>query len=301
MKLLILSPEKDWTFIKEDLAKETMGQGIDYEVKHFPLLPQVPREEYRQGLWGVSRRYLTALLDIYEGDVVLFHFPNFQIEGAGGWFSVLNGIPVIQAYGPHTRKFTRTGEFTYWFAELIAHEMAHKYYWKVNLEDRTHYWHYERKELLGAFREIITTLKKVLSLWQTIKVLTKKVAGLKMHEEEVIEKDYFCIHHSATARDLTRTETIINNGIREYGKSFYDIIIDKDGVATYPNAIIKERGTKDICVLGDFTKEKPTDKQIETLKSIIEGQDYTTHKELAEKGLATPSLCPGKLMNYLDI
>lgn len=134
-----------------------------------------------------------------------------------------------------------------------------------------------------------------------IELLKKLVELLKVKLSK--QKKYYCLHHSATPRDTTRTETIIKNIRKRYnGKCFYDIIIDKTGLVTRPeNVVVKSRGTTDICVIGNFTTEKPSKGQIEAVKSIIKGSRWTTHKELAEKGLATKSLCPGNLKDYINL
>ncbi len=300
MRLTILSPKKDWEHIKEDLKRvNLMGEKVDYDIVFFPVL-HIKTEEYLPGKYGLDRKYLSALTKLYAyADVVAIHIEDFPIKGAGGWFTIINGKPSIQLYGDLHNKYSRTGEFKYWFSELLAHELAHKYYRKAGLEDKTHYWHYEKGRLLGAFEDIISQLTKKKGLWEQIVILTRKLLNLQHQEEQV--KELWAIHHSATPRDVSRSETIIKNSKKEYGKCFYDVVIDRDGIATYPESIIKQRGTKDICVIGNFVNEKPTPQQIETLKSIIEGHDYTTHKELAEKGLASFSECPGRLMDYIDL
>jgi len=156
----------------------------------------------------------------------------------------------------------------------------------------------KKPETISLLERLVDTMKKLLqSLQQLIAIKEKPPIP---SPDPTPDGKWYCLHHSATSRDWTRAETIIDNHKEIYGgKCFYAILIDKDGTLYTPIATVKERGTTDICVLGDFTKEEPTQKQVDALKSIITGQKWTTHKDLAKQGLATPSLCPGNLTNFI--
>jgi hypothetical protein len=290
MILKILSPEKDWQFIEDELDKVISDDlEIDFDLQYLNI-QILPRQEYMTGKYGINKVYLNTLMKNYQGEITLLHTPDFKVEGAGGWFSYVNRKPFIQAYGRHDKKFSRTGEFVYWMSELIVHEISHKLYFKLGLQDKTHYWHYEKGKLTNALKEIkIHLLKKKVSLLEQLIILTRKVFVPKHKEEDA---NLYVVHHSATARDYTRGETIINN------QPFYNFVIDKDGKLFEQKNPKKSRDTIDICVIGDFTKEEPTVAQIAKLKKTL-GPNWTTHHELGKKGQATKSECPGKLIQYL--
>lgn len=306
----IFSKYDNWEpVIKEltDRASFLIGRK-DIKLERFNLVI-MPTQEYMEGRFGIERGYLSRLFKDKQEGITVLHAKDFPIQGAGGWFSYINGKPFIQFYGDHLRLSSNrwTKEFNYWSAEVIAHELCHKYYRKHGFKDKTHYFHYEVGSLMQAFEDIRKQLlKEQKSLLERAIELYRKLLQPR-HEEETTSRDYttikfWCIHHSATSRDHTRAETIINNQKQQYGgKTFYDAIIDKDGIIYRENSIKKARGTDDVCVIGDFTKEKPTDKQVKALKSLLDGHRYITHKELAEQGKAEASVCPGNLMDYVAL
>ena len=299
MNIKILSPTRDWSFIEEDIKKATDLMSCHLSYKYFPVYNPLV-QEYLPGKDGLSRVFLASLVKPYQNDgIVVLHVPNFPTRGAGGWFSYVNNKPVIQIYGQNTSRYSRDPNFEYWHSEIIVHEMLHYFYWNNNIEDKTHYWHYERGDLMGGINEINNKLKHRIVLLEQIIELSKKVLGLRKQIEEQAD-DLWVVHHSATPLSSTLPATIADREKLKYGgKTFYNAIMDSSGNITYYDAIDKTRETKDLCVLGDFTKEVPTIKQKEALKLFLQGKKYTTHKELAKKGLATPSECPGKLLEYL--
>lgn len=299
LEIKVLSPTSDWSFIEKDIKKATDLMSCHLSFTYFNISNPLV-EEYQPGMDGLNRVFLANLVKQYqECGIVVLHIPNFPVRGAGGWFSYVNGKPIIQIYGQNTSRYSRDPNFEYWHSEIIVHEMLHYFYWNNNLEDRTHYWHYERGDLMGGINEINDKLKSRIVLLEQILELTKKVIGLRKQINEKTD-DLWVVHHSSTARDFTRPETIAERDKKKYGgKTFYNAIMDRNGNITYYDAIDKERETKDICVIGDFTKEVPTPQQKGALKLFLQDKKYTTHKELAEKGLAVASLCPGNLIEHI--
>jgi uncharacterized protein YbcV (DUF1398 family) len=252
-------------------------------------------------MFGIDRNFLSVLMKQYSGDedIIIFHAPSFRVEGAGGWFTIVDGKVVIQMYQNINSTFTRDKDFKYFYGETLAHEIMHYSYWKYGIPDKTHYFHFDQGSLMLAVYDIKKELMKrqVSLLHQAVGLYRQLIA--KKPATEVIQQ-VIALHHSATPRDLTKPEVIIEQQRKKYnGKTFYNQIIDAKGVVYNPEAIEKERGTWDILVLGDFTKEKPSGGQIQALKALLDGREWTTHKALAERGLGTPSLCPGNLEDYL--
>ena len=307
MKIIILSPDKNWKHIKEDIKflierLKKIDIEIVFDIKYFPLF-HVPREEYLIGKWGLNRRFLSGISSMFDFDIIVLHAPNFQVVGADGWYSKINNKPFIQIFREIKSKMVRNDEFKYRVSEILIHELCHKLSIHFNINDRTHYWELERGSLQGKIDEIImqklrkdkiTLIKKSINL---IKQLINRKITNREKTLQVI-KPLYCFHHSATDRDTTRVETIIRKQREKYkGKTFYDFIIDSKGIIHKGDPIKKTRGTIDICVLGDFTRQEPTIEQINACKTF--DGDWTSHKELAHKGLATPSVCPGNLMKFL--
>ncbi len=300
MRVRLLSPVENWQPILDEAVEKApflVGKK-DFIVTKYPVMNL--SQEYRDGKYGLELNYLRVLTDNFNEDVIVVHAPNFVIRGAIGWINYnINDKVIIQLYDDHLREYSRTGEFRYRTTETLIHEFCHKYYRKFGLADKTHYYHYDKLRLLGAVEDIKKHLlkEKVGLMEQVVRLLRKLLSS----EPDVAQvKQYYCLHHSATSRDFTRAEVIMHNSIKQYGKCFYDIIIDNDGVVTrVQDPLVKERGTTDICVIGSFDRETPTQAQIKAVKEIIKGNDWTTHRDLAKKGLASPSICPGNLTSYL--
>ena len=289
MKIKLLSRE-NWSEVISDIEQATEKLGVKIEPS-FYFLGHMPREEYLKGKFGICRQFLTVLL---PREFVILH-ADFPVQGAAGWFTLVSGIPIIQIYQRGLQSIEPN--FKYWESEILVHELCHYFYWRNGLEDKTHYFHYDRKNLMSAVEDIIYQLyiKKVGLLEQVVRLLRR----LKPLQQEDIERT-IVLHHSATSRDFTRVETLVRNIAKTHPGGFYNYYIDKDG-GVHPQVIIdKKRNTIDVCVIGDFTKESPSEGQIKAIKRIITGKQWTTHKELAEKGLARPSLCPGNLKEFLS-
>lgn len=289
MKIKLLSNES-WTDALKDMEKATDKLGIEIEPS-FYFLGHMPSQEYREGRYGIDKGYLSTIL---PNELVILH-ADFPVNGASGWFSVINGNPVIQIYLRGLQSMDP--DFKYWESETIIHELCHYQYWKNGLEDRTHYFHYERNSLMSAVEDITHQLyiKKIGLLEKAVRLLRQLTAKLPEEETEKL----IVVHHSATPKDTTRVETLIKNISKKYEGGFYDYYIDKNGVV-YPQEVSsKYRDTIDVCVIGDFTTEKPTQGHIQSLRGIIDGRKYISHKELAKLGRAKKSECPGELMEYL--
>lgn len=123
---------------------------------------------------------------------------------------------------------------------------------------------------------------------------------------------YLVIHHSAGGKNET-IQTVRDLHWPKYqGTTWYQIIIDRDGKIWREHEIKRWRGfgkySVDVCVLGDFTQEDPTQAQIQALQSVVRElrgrhsfEAELGHKELWDYGLeGTESACPGNLMDYLN-
>ena len=119
---------------------------------------------------------------------------------------------------------------------------------------------------------------------------------------------HIIIHHTATTGETTRFESVryhhVNtNGWRDIG---YHYFIEHNGIIkvgrmeTVNGAHCRDDGMNSkslgIALAGDFTKEKPTDQQIQSLKKLIESikQRYPIESVLGHnevKGANTD--CPG--------
>ena len=302
MKTRILSPSTNWKPVLDEVVEKApfLAGGKDFEVSEFSVKYMLT-EEYRDGKYGLNKTYLRMIISPYPEEIIMLHIPDFPVQGAVGWihYQMIDGT-VMQLYRDHLREYSRSGEFKYRTAETIVHELCHRYYFKFGLQDKTHYFHYEKGRLLSAVEDIKKHLlkEKVSLLEQVVRLLRR---NLTPKPDSADIKHYYCLHHSGTSRDYTRPETIIHNSTKKHGKCFYDIIIDKDGNITYvDDPLEKERGTTDIVVLGNFVVEEPSEGQIKALKSILKGHQWTTHRELGRQGLAHPSVCPANLTNYLS-
>jgi len=124
---------------------------------------------------------------------------------------------------------------------------------------------------------------------------------------------YIVVHHSATDRENTSVEAIRRYHVNNRG--FWDIgyhwIVDKDG------NLVKGRSEEfigahcaggspannfnsiGICVVGNFEREVPTEKQLKTLFEFLEKKlrelKLTKDKVLGHLE-CKPTLCPGKYL-----
>jgi len=129
---------------------------------------------------------------------------------------------------------------------------------------------------------------------------------------------WIVIHHSATPRDKTTFEGIKNYHIkaRNFSDIGYHFVIDNKG-NTYKgreenkygahcnkkvNGISMNFQSIGICVIGNFTKEEPTKRQIKSLEYLVKRiqkkynipvKNIVGHKEISL------TLCPGSLINWI--
>ncbi len=288
MKTKLLS-EENWSEVLKEIEDVIAKFGVIIEPS-FYYLGHKPLEEYLPGKFGINRGFLSVIL---PSESSILHTELIG-SNVGGWFTIINGKMSIQIYERGIHSIDHS--FKYWESEIIIHELCHYYYWNNGLVDRTHYWHYEKRNLMSAVDEIVYELylKKIGLMEQAVRLLRKLTTSPISEEVEKLK----VVHHSATSRDYTKVETIVNNLKKKYKGGFYNYIIDKDGNIYEQEVSDKYRDTVDILVIGNFTTEEPLPAQIKALKSLI-GKNYISHKKLADKGFATPSLCPGVLMDYL--
>ncbi len=121
---------------------------------------------------------------------------------------------------------------------------------------------------------------------------------------------YLIIHHTATSRDRTTFSAIKNGHIRRgFGDIGYHFLITADGVlhegrgqdqvGAYARADRMNFKSLGIALTGNFEKEKPTNKQFNTLKGIVRqlqkiysipSKNILGHKEVEK----ARTLCPGR-------
>jgi hypothetical protein len=117
----------------------------------------------------------------------------------------------------------------------------------------------------------------------------------------IISMSTLCLHHSAGNPNRPAVDDWIT------GNKWYNYIIDGVGklhrFKDSPNQ--RECGkTYDLCFSGNFVDGKPTQAQIDTWNTFRDNNPFdeiTIHKELAKKGCATASACPGNLLNYISL
>ena len=130
--------------------------------------------------------------------------------------------------------------------------------------------------------------------------------------------NYIILHHTATSRDTTTFEAIKNNHInkKRLNDIAYNYLIEGDGEynAGRPegvcgahcrariNGISMNYQSIGVCLTGDFTKEKPSQEQLQTLrmllKDIRERYDIPAENILGHKELS-PTTCPADLMKWI--
>lgn len=311
---------------EKELVAMLAKEGISPEISHYESNVNVIYESkpLRPGLIFSKFPQVRGILVPYAHSFVYFFYrpvgsakvaarTHMELLWAGSKEGVAMTIPMVSTFS--------------WRRQAVAHEWIHachvmkirhriptvdtmdKYSGPLdgveeNMEQLRPHWEtiLKKPKALSMLEAIVDTLQQLIA---TMMQLIQQKEKEEMPEEIIDpapDGKWYCLHHSATSRDFTRAESIIRyheNSGKYGGKCFYDHIIDKDGIFYSPEAIVKKRGTTDVCVIGDFTREKPTDQQLATLKALITNQSWTTHKELAKKGMASPSLCPGNLTDYL--
>jgi hypothetical protein len=311
----IKSSETNWEPIKKELRQKAglILAEKELQVDKFDVSIIMP-EEYRPkdypGAMGQHRSYLRAIMLIpgFPGDITLLHIKDFPIKGALGWFNYVNGQPFIQVYGDHLRKGSRTGEFEYAVSETIVHEFCHKFYRKMGLPDRTHYWHFEENKLMGAVMEINVAKMQKMSLpeW-IISMFRKLLAG--EHETEVIKPppNKIVIHHEGASNGFQAVNEWHKqrwNFKSELGFYIgYHYYIEKDGKVFQGRADTEDgahtsghnQQSIGICLMGNFETEIPTKAQLDALESLVKDKkkQYNISKIYGHRQLGN-TLCPGK-------
>lgn len=261
----------------------------------------IPFERYgEEGQDGVSKIwYRTFVAPLAKGhDMVLFVVNKDQWAGkkARGWRGgVKNGAVALQLGADEFEPFWKRllgldGEM---FHQVARHEILHGLFflkcgpyvqWDGEPEegkcvDTTHY-HWDRGQLKKALDDLVPGQTK---------------------REPAIHKELVIIHHTATPRDKTNLDAILRDHNLRYGRSFYQCFVTADGKVHWQHQIKNQRTnavSTDYCVVGDFTREKPTLEQLEALDKLTEGKWVVGHGQATQYG-ATASACPGTLLTDL--
>ena len=280
----------------EEFAGRYIARYREIDVYHFPV--EYPRAHYRDGLWGISKPWFKEWLsgNLWEDqgvEAVLFHAPDFEREGAAGWFTTINGMPVMQAYTRHDEPTIRQNEFSTRLVETIIHEILHYEYRKRGLLDRTHYW--MNKSYASAFEEILDQSPSRPHQW-----INTFINYLNSGDEKLEEP--WVLHHSGSEHDTV--QGIINYHTPKYGRTFYNVIIDKQGKVHHMHDKLNSRGlgkTRDAVALGDYRTAYRAS-QVASVENFMAGKDWITHDEASEINIAgtNPTECPGKLAEHID-
>jgi len=266
------------------------------DIKVFKFTENLPREEYfwdHHTRYGIEKAWLERWVnpDNWDAEAIIIHDPKFKMEGASGWYSTINGYPVIQTFRTQDRPHSRFKMS--WLEYVIIHEIGHHLYRKHGLIDRTHYWDYERNDFKGMLDEIRQAQPSMLERWL---VALKHTISPR---EEVYDLPW-TLHHTGGKHHTI--QGLLNSNKYPDRPVFYNYIIDKEGVLHHFHDMTNSRGKGrdyNIAVLGDYTQEIPNSDVIKTLKDFLKGKEWATHKELASVGLATQSTCPGNLAEFI--
>lgn len=222
---------------------------------------------------------------------LVIHAPDFEMQGAAGWYYFENGISIMQVYSNFDmRTYGRNNEVSNRLTQVLVHEALHMLYNQKALIDNTHQWVAENCKRC-AVDELLA--KTRIERW-----FASFLNRFKNTLE--VEQDYYVVHHSGSTVDTV-------NGIRNYhepkfGRIFYNAIIDRQGKLHELHDKWNIRGhgfSKDVCLLGDFTQHPPAQSQIRTLKKYLGGKPWITHAQAHKFGLAEYTECPGNLEKYL--
>ena len=300
MKILILTnqPKKHFNNVLKEMKPYLLklGENKNVDIKRAKT-NQAPRQEINSGQWGMARHWLRPFVIENGGekyDFVIVHNSEFEVDGAWGFFhSAMGKNPLIAQAFRDARIASSDiySEFENGLARTIIHEILHAKYFFHGLEDKTHYWQ-DKDNLWGAVLEILDKRP------QPIRPIKKD----ECCEEAPKQKTLNILHHTGTDRDKTRASTIGENS--RGGVSFYQYIITGNGTIHEMKDEFNDRnnGYKsiDIALTGDFTNQKPTRQQLESLQKLEkELGSFITHKEAREYG-ATASSCPGLLMDFYE-
>lgn len=300
MIIFTSAPEEIKPTVKK--AEEFLGQYFEryrnIEVYSFLSAEEYPRQHYRDGLWGISKDWFRSFIlgNLWESrgkEAVMFHVPEFEREGAAGWFTTINGMPVMQAYTRHDEPTVRNNEFDTRLIETIVHEVGHHESRRQGVRDRTHYW--MDKSYASLFEEIVSQSPSRMQRW-----INRFINYINSGDEKLEEP--WVVHHSASEHDTV--QGIVNYHTPDYGRTFYNVIIDKEGKVHRMHNELNARGygrTYDVCVLGDY-RTAYRKEQVEALEDFLAGKDWITHGEAADIKMAgtNPTECPGKLAEHIN-
>lgn len=266
------------------------------KIEVYKFKDRLPRAKYRtkpKVQYGIDKEWLKKWIfpDTWDSEGIIIHDPKFKIEGANGWHTQINGYPVIQVFKTQDRPHHRMDMTD--LERLLLHEIGHFLYKKYGIKDRTHYWDYDKWDFRGMFDEIRNAQPSMLERW--LVALSNTINP----REEVYDIPW-TLHH--TGGENHTLDGLLNSNTYKDRPVFYNVIIDKEGNVHHFHDKLNPRGRGwdyNVAVLGDYTKETPTQAVKDTLKDFLKGKDWATHKELAEVGLATKSQCPGNIIDYV--
>lgn len=304
-RLLIVANNADWKSWPEKIEelKKWFAPKVELDVSLVHTnFNYIPWEVYdhNTGAMGVAKiwyQVFVASLAKKEDDLVLFvvNKSQWQPTKARGWRGgIKNGAVALQLGANEFEPFWKRllgldGEM---FHQVARHEIMHGLFylkcgknvrWDLPPQDgqcidTTHHW-WDLGQLENALIDLVPEVTKPQPVLPTIYIL----------------------HHTATPRDKTNLDAIIRDHNKRYGRSFYQCFITADGNIHWQHKIENQRNkamSVDYCVVGDFTKEDPTDKQLEALDELTKGLDIIGHGEATKYG-ATASECPGTLLEDL--
>ena len=289
-------------------SRITQAKEAVRNIKRFdPLVPDIqvfrfgeelPYSEYpydEHTRHGIDKDWLSLWVnaDNWDSGAIIIHDPLFNIKNAHGWYTRINGIPVLQAFAQQDRPHPRMGVSHLEY--VLLHEILHFLYRKERILDRTHYWDYERSDFKGAFDEIRQAQPTMLMRW------INALANTIKETDEIYDVPW-TVHHTGNVNHTI--QGLLNSNTYKDRPVFYNVIIDKQGQEHHFHDKPNRRGKGldyNVAVLGDYTKELPTDAVVETLNDFLKDKEWLTHKQLADLGLATKSQCPGNLTNYVQM
>jgi hypothetical protein len=121
----------------------------------------------------------------------------------------------------------------------------------------------------------------------------------------------YLIIHQTSGNENEKIKNIYHSHVKKYGRIFYACIIDREGeiheIHTQFNDRGKEGKSLDVAVMGNFIKEKPSQKQIAALdkltKKLIKRHHFEAmlpHRYIENYGLrGTRVPCPGLVWEAL--
>ena len=245
--------------------------------------------------YGIDRRFLRSFINdrLWDSQMVMFHAPDFKIEGALGWIVRIKGMPVAQTFADIGQPSVRSSELKTKIGETIVHEVLHHLYRKYGLRDRTHYW-MDRDDYASAFAEIRKAKPGRLERW-----LNAFRNTLDPSLEDIDAP--WVLHHSGSENDTI--EGVRSDHKKKYGRTFYNVIVDYDGTLHYEHNEYNKRGngySKGIMVMGDW-RVAEREAQIEEAAEFLRDKVYISHKKAHRLSLAPRStVCPGKLVEYIE-